>query len=426
MSRARTPPHSEEAERAVLGSLLIDSERVHDHCIRLGISDKSFFVHAHRIIWAQACAMLAKGQHVDVWAVTLALRDAGKLDEVGGSAYLDRLIDETPTAAHSESYAAMVVDRETRRMLIDASRIAIESAHDMDEPAEVVRSKSEYAIAQLQRHAGKRRTLADALNAQLERYEQARTRGCAGEETGFRCIDDVFSGLVPGGVLIVSGTAGSCKTTLVRNILENLAIRGVASTLCTIEQTDEQIAGAIAARHARVSVFDLLRGKGDLDAVRASAPVVAAYPITIDDSPQTLTSLWSTARRIASKGCTVLALDYIQRITPEKDYHKESERIRHYSEVLTQMAKQLRVCVLAVSALSREGNLYGSAGLDYDCMGHLSMRPSEEEEGEYIVSYHKNRYGPCPHEEQRLYLWPDQNRMDETRPIRHASPLAHS
>ena len=165
----------------------------------------------------------------------------------------------------------------------------------------------------------------------------------------------------------MSGLPGSCKTTLVRNVAENVAIRGHPVLILSLEQTRGQILAATNARFARQSIFHLMTGnqRADPAALEEHVDYAASLPMTVIDSTQTLSSIRSHARRAKSQGVSLVVIDYMQRIVPEKDYRGSVEReVSDVSLGLCNMAKELRVTVLAISSLSRTGKLRGSGQLD--------------------------------------------------------------
>ena len=131
----RVPPSSEDAERGVLGSALLDASRVIDLCISRQITSESFYVQWHRVLFEQLVSMQNEGPPVDLLTVSQRLRDLSLLDQVGGNAYLEKLIDGTPTAAHAEYYIDIVRQKHLLRAIIDRSREAIDACYSGEDDA---------------------------------------------------------------------------------------------------------------------------------------------------------------------------------------------------------------------------------------------------------------------------------------------------
>jgi len=221
---------------------------------------------------------------------------------------------------------------------------------------------------------------------------------------------------MPGAFYILSGTPGSGKTTLARNIMEHVACN-LDETVCLIslEQTAEQIWGAIVACHARVSMFQLNQGHlrpEHHSSLVASAGIVHKWPIHVIDTPATLSRIWSTARRMFTRNkCRLVVIDYIQRIRPEQKYHSDESKFTHFSLTLAELAKELKITVMAISSLSREGKLRGSGQLDFDAWAHIKLRRGDDWSPKNLVyscSFEKQRFGPIIEEENLLLIGDEQ------------------
>lgn len=427
----RIPPHSEEAERGLIGALLLDSTRVMEICATRRIGPDAFYVPATRTIYHAALALHTKGRPIDSLSVCESLRMSGDLEAAGGLGNVESILDACPTTAHADYYASIVAQKATLRRVIDESREAIAQAYACEDDAESVRSRAEARLAAIQPVDVDRRSNAEVMREEARKFALAREKKCAGTPTGFRVFDRYFGGLVEAGFYIVSGLPGSCKTTLVRNVAENVAIRGHPVLILSLEQTRGQILAATNARFARQSIFHLMTGnqRADPAALEEHVDYAASLPMTVIDSTQTLSSIRSHARRAKSQGVSIVVIDYMQRIVPEKDYRGSVEReVSDVSLGLCNMAKELRVTVLAISSLSRTGKLRGSGQLDYDAWAWVNLARSEyysEQNPEIDVAFEKNRYGPPACDEQ-LWLLANENRLDESRPITAQEVARHA
>lgn len=415
----KTIPYSEEAEVGLIGCIMIDAEIALGHCVENGLRPEWFYVPAHRIIADGIFDMLSKVQVINLLTVADYLRDRDQLDSVGGYEALDLFIDRTPVASHVHHYLEGVRNKYELRRAIEVFRTGEARAMDPDASSDDVVSKADYDLSNLTETAMQTvRSGREVLDDQIPMWEEARDKGCIGVHTGFRIIDSYFGGLIPGGLYYLSGLPGAGKTTLARNILENVAMRGIPVYMWSLEQTAEQVWGSIAARHSRQSVFKLNQGSKhtDFDRLRKSADIVTQWPIHIDERGQTASSLWVSARRAVGKlKCKLLVLDYLQALRDESGSgDNDVVRQTNFSNCVRDIAKTLKVPVLVVSALSRNGELRGSAMLGYDAWAHLKLSQAEDfpTSGQVHVRFEKQRFGPLV-EDESLYLKGNEQRFDE-------------
>ena len=413
----RQSPHSEEAEQALLGSLMLDTERVFDLCTDQEVTDASFYVPAHSTIYGTMAELMVDGKPVDGVTVVDSLKASGKLDGVGGPLPVHRLYDATPTAEHAASYIEILKDKELRREIISAARSAEQEAYESEESAEVIRSKAEFSFADKVATQHEQRTPREIIAKQEEIWKTAREQGCAGIPTGLSVLDTYLGGLIDGALYYVSGPEASCKTTLVRNICEFVAGRlNLPVGIMSLEQTEEQVWGSIAASLAKQSVFHLNSGskRSNLEAVATAGDIVAKWPIFVDDRPKTITTVWSFARRMVGRhGCRLIVLDYIQAITAERKYGTDEQKITDYSGTMRSIAKTLKVPVLVVSAESRQGKLRGSNMLNYDAWAHVKIKRADAWcAGNllYDLLFKKQRFGP-PIDKEQLRLIGNEQRL---------------
>lgn len=423
MNDQRVPPHSEEAERGLLGAIILDYERVMDACLDRHVKPDWFYIPAHGVIYGAMLELSAKLRPIDIATTTEILRVTNRLDAIGGYTYLERLVDGTPAASHFGYYLDIVAAKHTLRRLIQCAREIEASAFDGSEDAEALRAEAEYMFANVvERGAHDLVTAETALEDFTARIITAMSAGCAGIPTGFSFFDKYLGGLMQCALIYLSGAAKSGKTTLARNICENLALRTtpVPSLFFSLEQPAELIYGAMAAREARISLHRLLIGHArqeDVDRIRAAASQVTRRAVIVDDRPQTPSTLWSRTRQAIRKhGVQFVVIDYLQKIRPDKEYKSDEARITDFSATVTAIAKDLRIPVLCISSLSHEGKLRGSRAMEYDHWGHVQIEKQDQktEAGHYMfrVSLDGQRFGP-QFEPSSIFMIPDENRFAE-------------
>lgn len=364
----RVPPHSEEAERGVLGSILIDAGRVVDLAIERQIRAESFYVPAHRLIFETVLDLHEKGRPVDLLTVGERLRDTSRIEAAGGIGNLEGLVDSCPTSAHAEYYIDLVRQKHILRRIIDSSREAVESCYRGEDAADLILDRSEQNLFDIS-HDQRRSAVswAEAVKetmVEVEKICQNRS-GLTGVPTGFADIDRWTSGLHASDMIIIAARPSMGKTSLAMNIAENVAmgdtsdkkIRPVA--IFSLEMPREALVKRMLCSRAGLSSHKLSSGYISQDKhgslVQAAADLQRA-PIYVDDSAGLeVVELRARARRLKKKhDVQLIVIDYLQMLnyTQKGDEGRQRETAA-ISGSLKAMAKELRVPVLVLSQLSR-------------------------------------------------------------------------
>lgn len=425
----RIPPHSEEAERGVLGSALLDASRVVDMAVERGLSAEAFYVPAHQFLFSTFVAMLHEGRPVDLLTVADRLRGLGKLDEVGGTAYLERLVDSTPTAAHAEYYVDIVRQKSLLRKVIDRAREAVDECYAAEEEADSVLAKAEqsfFDIGQAQRSPIV--PWPDLIKHAVTDIENIFTlrKGVTGIPTGFQDLDRILLGMQPSDMIVLAARPSMGKTSLALNIAESVALgegddrtpRPVA--VFSLEMSREQLVRRMICSRARVSAHKLSGGyisqtsHGDL--IQAADALMKA-PIFLDDTAALeALELRSRARRLKRRfDIQLIVVDYMQMLNfPQFAKEGRQRETAAISGALKAMAKELRIPVLVLSQLSRApetrsetavpklSDLRDSGSIEQDAdVVLLLRRPCKYPEDEHhddrrlaILNVAKHRNGP--------------------------------
>jgi replicative DNA helicase len=364
LSALRAPPHSMEAELSVLGGLMLDPdawERVADR-----ITEDDFYRRDHRLIFRALQSLADADQPRDVVTVAEWLDKHALLDDVGGLAYLGRVVADTPTAANIVAYADIVREHAIKRQLIEVGTSIAQSAYQPDgRDSRQLLEEAEQKVFQIAEQGSRQRKgfapIKGLLTLAVERiqtlYEQ--DEPITGLPTGFDDFDTMTSGLQKGDLVIVAGRPSMGKTTFAMNIGENVAIRTKKPVaVFSMEMPGEQLALRMMSSLGRIDQHRVRTGKlEDDDWPRLTSAVVmlSEAPIFIDDTPAlSPTELRARARRLKKEhGLGLIIIDYLQLMQVPGNNENRTAEISEISRSLKALAKELDVPVIALSQLNR-------------------------------------------------------------------------
>jgi replicative DNA helicase len=360
----RVPPHSVEAEQAVLGGLMLDNTTW--DAIADRITSDDFYRRDHQLIFAAISDLAARGEPSD--AVTLAeyLDRQGKQSDTGGLAYLATLVRETPSAANIRAYADIVRERSQLRRLIRVGGEIAASAYDAEgrSAVELVddAERRVFEIAESGRKTGSgfvalNQVLGPTIDLLDKRHQNQGE--LTGVSTGFRELDKMTAGLQPGDLIVVAGRPSMGKTTFAINIAENAAIgSNTHVAVFSMEMSREQLAlrmisslGRVNQSHLRTGLF----GDQEWSCINSAISLMKNAPIFIDDTGAlTPTEIRARARRLKREhGLGLIVIDYLQLMTVHGNKENRATEISEISRSLKALAKELAVPVIALSQLNR-------------------------------------------------------------------------
>lgn len=367
VSGGRIPPHSQEAERGLLGSILQDPKNALAVAELAGIVPESFFITSHELIY-QAIVDLAAAIDTPIEIITVAdrLRQMGQLEAVGGEDELMRMVDSTPTAAHAEYYAERVADSHLRRRMIAAAAEATKQAFDTDTDADGVLSRVEQDFLSLRGRPRGEIPWSEAVDREMKEIARIvdEKKGVTGLSTGYTGLDIKLQGLHNGDMIVLAARPSMGKTSLAMNIAENVAmgarnLKPVPVCIFSLEMSTASLVRRMLCGRAGVPSQNLAcgavgkKGMRALDAVRHE---LSTAPIYVDDtSGIEAPALLSAARRIQSKhGIGLFIIDYLQLMNYNRFAREGRQReTAAISQALKGMAKELNVPVIVISQLSR-------------------------------------------------------------------------
>lgn len=364
----RLPPHSEEAERGVLGCTLLDAQRAVDLCVDRRVPPDAFYHPAHRELYQVLLAMHQTSQPIDLLTVSAKLRDLALLERLGGDEYLERLVDETPAAAHLEHYLSIVQDKFIRRRIIDQARQAVDESHDSEESAEQLLGRMEQSFFDIAHSQYSPMTswpdLIKGVMGDIELIYQQK-RGTTGISTGYKDLDKVLLGLQPTDIIILAARPSMGKTSLALNIAERIALgqnedhQSHPVVVFSLEMSSEQLVKRMICCRARVSGHKLAGGYVNAESHRqlmSAADSLNKATIFLDDTPGlSPLEMRSRARRLKRQhNIEFIVVDYLQ-LMQYPDYRSQGrqQEVAAISGALKAMAKELKVPVLVLSQLSR-------------------------------------------------------------------------
>lgn len=365
--REHLPPHALDAERAVLGGIMLDPEALER--LEGTLHPEHFYVEANAKIFASMLDLHAKNQPVDGLTVKDHLEQHGELDACGGEAYLADLVSSIPTAANVRHYANIVRERAVLRELLsvcaEVSREVYEQpGKDVNEHLDLAEQK----ILAIAEHFNRSRpTFAkmDALMVQSYKELEARyaeKKAITGVPTGFSDLDEMTSGLQRGDLIIIAGRPSMGKTAFSMNIAQNAAIRNdepAVVAIFSLEMSAQQIALRMLASEARVDMKSLRTGRfstEDWRKLASASGALAEASIYVDDTPAiSVLELRSKCRRLRreAKGLDLIIIDYLQLMSGRADSERREQEISEITRALKGLAKELDVPVIALSQLNR-------------------------------------------------------------------------
>ncbi|HXF80632.1 MAG TPA: replicative DNA helicase, partial [Usitatibacter sp.] len=362
----RLPPHSVEAEQAVLGGLLLSNaswDRIGDL-----ISESDFYRADHRVLWRAITRLVEENKPADVLTVSEALKQCGELQDVGGLAYLHQLASGTPSAANIRRYAEIVRERAIMRKLAEVGTSIADSAYSpQGREALQLLDEAETKILEIGEKGGrssesftKMSTVLAEVMSRLDELHR-NPNSVTGKATGFVDLDEMTTGLQDGDLIIVAGRPSMGKTSLALNIAEHVALELKLPVLVfSMEMGGTQLATRLLGSVGKVDAQRLRTGRlepQDWDRLGGALGKLNEAPLLIDETPAlNPLELRARARRKWREygGLGLVVIDYIQLMqASDTGTENRATELSEISRGLKQMAKELSVPVIALSQLNR-------------------------------------------------------------------------
>jgi len=364
----KIPPHDIEAEKSVLGAILIDSAAINS--VVEFLKPEHFYLSEHKLIFDTMIQLFEKQKPIDLVTIQDELKKQGDLKKIGGKSYLSDLINTVPTSAYIEHYGRIVKDHFTKRRLIDISSRLVERSFDEKGDVKKLIDQAEaeiFGLAQEHLHQDFIE-LKKVLGQSFERLEEFMKRGSGlrGVPTGFTDLDNRLAGMQDSNLLILAARPGIGKTSLALNIALSAATHHkVPVGYFSLEMSKEELVDRLLVGQADIDAWRLKTGKlSDDDYKKLTEAMGQLYeaPIFIDDTPgSSILEMRTKARKLmVEKKIHLLVVDYLQLANAGRFFDSRVNEVSFISQGLKNLARELKIPVLAISQLSRAVEQRGS------------------------------------------------------------------
>jgi len=403
---------SVESEQGLLSSLLQAPREVLDYCVSKGITDESFSESACSIVYSAVCEMSAKNMAIDAITVTDYLRDIGKLDKLSinirgdfwqGLAAVTSLYCFTCTTHNHKQYADTVFLKYVLRETVKTQKANIAFAEDNKDDIPAVVDKCQSSMLKISEMLqGKRSSktiqemVFDAMMEMEKAYEKK--TGLRGMSTGFPALDKVTGGMGESEYIVIQAARSDGKTALAMTIASHLAVeKKVPVGVISLEMCGKDLVKRMISTFTKINTEQIFSGTWgsayDLDKITKASIEIANSPIYIEDTPnQMMSEIASRARNLKIKhGIKLLVIDYIQLVKEDmKAGDKRHDRIAAISKDIKNIARELKIPVIALSQVNSEGEVAGSKEIINDCDQLWGISNREEK---FFILINKNRNG---------------------------------
>ncbi len=361
----KIPPQNIEAEKSLLGCLMIDKNAVFK--VADFLQPRDFYKQSYQKIYQSVLELFEKGDPIDLLSLSVRLKEKNILDEIGGNGCLTELINAVPTATHVLNYAKIIQRKRILRDLIGASQDINQMGYDEEEDIDTLLDKAEQKIFSISQHSLTQNftPIKASLEEAFERIDKlSKHQGdIHGLPTGFKDLDNILAGLQKSDLVILAARPSIGKSSLAMNIATNIAINSkVPVGIFSLEMSKEQIVDRLISTIANIDLWKLRTGRlssegenNDFAKIQHTMGLLSEAPIYIDDAAITnVLQMRAMARRLqADKGLGLIVIDYLQLMEPRNSMSGLVQQISEISRSLKGLARELNVPVLALSQLSR-------------------------------------------------------------------------
>ena len=394
----RQPPCNLEAETCVLGSIIL----LPDVCdeVSMIVRPDDFYDDAHRILYEQMLNMHDNGRKIDVALLVDELKKANVFETIGGPAYIAKVANSVPNAAHAVHYAELIREHATRRKLIGAATEVLHDAYQSSLDAKTLINQAEQKVFGIMEGRGSanyfeiREVLMDAMDRIDARKNGKHTDGAV--ETGFLDLDNLLVGLHNSELIILAARPSMGKTAFALNITEYAAIETQKPVLfVSLEMSRIELADRILCSLAQINSHRLRNGsisKEDSRRLIEKANEVSQAPLFIDDSPsRTVGEIAAAARRVMRRqgSLGLVVVDYLQLVEPDNSNDPRQEQVAKIARRLKGLARELNVPVLCLAQLNRQAE---ASKDNRPRLSHLRESGAIEQDADVVMFVHREEY----------------------------------
>ncbi|MEA3286847.1 MAG: replicative DNA helicase [Candidatus Marinimicrobia bacterium] len=397
----RLPPHNEEAEQSIIGSMMLDHMAL--SAAMKFLEPRSFYRPAHQKIYNAVLNLDGRGEPVDQITVVDELKRSGDLQAVGGAYYITELTEKVPSTANAEYYARLVMESSALRALIQLSAELSTEAYETRERVDVLLEKAESKIFELSEKRFRIgdfvpiRTALDEAFVQADKFHN-NPGGIRGVATGFEKLDDVTSGFQNSDLIIIAARPSMGKTALALSIARNASVKyGHKIAIFSLEMSNYQLAMRLLCSEAKVDAHLVRTGRLPSNLwprLSTAAGNLAEAEIFLDDSASlNITELRAKARRLkAEKDIDLIIVDYMQLLQGSGRVESRQQEISQISRSFKMLAKELDLPIVALSQLSRAVETRG--GDKRPILSDLRESGSIEQDADVVMFiYRPEKYG---------------------------------
>lgn len=360
ISPDKLPPQSIEAEKSLLGALLLDREAINK--IADIVAPDDFYQHGHQLIAQAAFTLYEHHEPIDLLSLSNKLSDMGALEQIGGLAYLTSLVNSVPTSAHISTYAKIVQRKKMLRSLIDAAHHMIGLGYREEDEVEDLLDEAEKKLFAVSQKSLTKNFLevGASLDEAMVRITSQQDGSLRGHKTGYLDLDNLLGGFQKSDLIILAARPSVGKTALAINLAYNIAKQKIPVGVFSMEMSLDQVVDRFIALASGVSLWEMRTGKlsheqDELLRVTMACDELKNFPLYIDDSPSpNIMQMRAMARRLqAEHGLGLIIVDYLQLMSGRRNYDSPVQMVTEISRGLKGLAKELNVPIIALSQLSR-------------------------------------------------------------------------
>ncbi|OGE38939.1 replicative DNA helicase [Candidatus Daviesbacteria bacterium RIFCSPHIGHO2_12_FULL_37_11] len=410
----KLPPQNIEAEQSLIGALLIDKDAI-VRVAELLHAGNFYRSDTHGQIFSAMKALFEKREPIDLVTLTEQLKKEGTYDKIGGVSYLTTLVNIVPTSAHIEHYARIIKEHAIRRNLITNATKLIEEAYNDSGSVDELLESAEAGIFSLSQEHVKRdfTAIRDALTQSFDRLDELQKSSgkLRGVPTGFRDLDSKLAGMQDSNLIILASRPGQGKTSFALNVAQFVAVNsGLPVGIFSLEMSQEELVDRLLVAQADIDAWKLKTGRldeKDFDRLSQAMGELAEASLFIDDTPGiSMSEMRTKARRLQIEhGLKLLIVDYLQ-LVHGRNLENRVQEVSEISQNLKNLARELKIPVLAISQLSRAvesrgtrrpqlADLRESGAIEQDAdVVMFIYREDPEKPEQVILDIQKHRNGP--------------------------------